>query len=83
MRLLVPLGTLLVVAAAPPAWIVHAPQEPACCLPSAVPANVAMNAGDMIDGAEHSELIPDSIAYRLFFLTVASLPTLRPSSGRV
>ena len=28
----------------------------------------------VIDGAEHPELIPDSIAYRLFFVTVSLKP---------
>jgi len=27
-----------------------------------------------IDGSQHPELIPDSIAYRLYFITVASMP---------
>jgi len=33
------------------------------------PANV------VIDGAVHPELIPDSVAYRLYFVTVSEMPT--------
>ena len=38
---------------------------------AASPPTATASPPDMIDGAKHPELIPDSIAYRLFFLTVA------------
>ena len=33
-----------------------------------------MSATTIIDGSQHPELIPDSLAYRLYFITVTSLP---------
>ena len=33
----------------------------------------SMQAPNVIDGAKHPELVPDSIAYRLFFLAAAEL----------
>ena len=40
------------------------------CLAQPAP-DVTAAPADMIDGAEHPELIPDSIAYRLYFIMVA------------
>jgi hypothetical protein len=37
------------------------------------------HSGNVIDGAEHPELIPDSVAYRLFFTTVSVRPNPTPN----
>ena len=77
MARLLPFGTLLLVMVlGASARILREPadsrtQEPSCCAPTKAPPSVAMTPANMIDGARHPELIPDSIAYRLFFLTVA------------
>ncbi len=36
---------------------------------------------DLIDGAIHPELIPDSVAYRLYFVAVSENPTPRPNES--
>ncbi|HEV2425284.1 MAG TPA: hypothetical protein VGZ29_10700 [Terriglobia bacterium] len=51
----------------------------ACQAQPLPPPEVAVYPRDVIDGARHPELIPDTIAYRLFFLTVAEPPNASDS----
>ena len=43
----------------------------ACCKASSRPSVLSVIPADIIDGAKNPQLIPDSIAYRLFFISVA------------
>ncbi len=76
MTRLLSIGTLVLVVLSASARMLRGPthmgnpEPPAACQLAASP-NVATSPPDMINGAKHPELIPDPIAYRLFFLTVA------------
>jgi hypothetical protein len=37
---------------------------------------------DMIDGSAHPELIPDAVAYRLYFVVISENPTPLPNESR-
>lgn len=69
---------LLSVTASTWAWVAHGPSHAAqrtgasACQSQLLPSpDVPVYPPDLIDGAKHPELIPDAIAYGLFFLTVA------------
>jgi hypothetical protein len=78
-RIAIRVGTLvLVVTASTSAWNPRGrpragkrDSAPACQSQFASPPDVAVSPSDMINGAKHPELVPDSVAYRLFFLNVA------------
>jgi len=78
-RLLSILATFLavVVGVSVSVWTLHGRsqaamgQAPTACEAPSGP-NINVTPADIIDGAKHPELIPDSIAYRLFFITAAA-----------
>ena len=47
------------------------PESPPTHVHAAAPGGQEAVPPEMTDGAEHPELIPDAVAYRLFFITVA------------